>query len=85
MDGRRESAAGIVERESEPTVHAEAFSSLAAMCLSVGTGACRGAEPVEAWGTTRLYRRVKKILGIERAVEKAAGDEETFIPSRAAR
>jgi hypothetical protein len=31
----------IVEREPEPTVHAEAFFSLAASYLSVGTGACR--------------------------------------------
>jgi hypothetical protein len=33
---------GIIERESEPTVHAEAFFSLAASHLSVETGACRG-------------------------------------------
>jgi hypothetical protein len=47
--GRRESAVGIVERESEPTVHAEAFFSLTASYLSVGIGALQeGVEPVKA-------------------------------------
>lgn len=47
-EGRRESAVGIVERESELTVQAEAFFSLAASHLSVGVGAC--------WGEWNLSR-----------------------------
>ena len=47
--GRRESAVGIVERESEPTVYAEAFFSLTASYLSVGIrGLQEGVEPVKA-------------------------------------
>jgi hypothetical protein len=58
-DDRRESAVRIVERESEPTVHAETFFSLAASYLSVGTGACRGGGACQGPRHERPYRRVK--------------------------